>query len=837
MIRSLLEIQKSTGYHPASHCLFSNAAVFPVLCSGRTEAVCKMEVMMTRPRGSTLLKKTMLLLTTGAFLLFFPVLSPALDETDVIYGPERVSEGGWEETPRVVTDSAGNAHIVWAAHDRLMYKMVGRDGSVSIEETNLIPSTETLTTHVRCPSVAIDGEDALHIVFHGDSLYTGFGESGYTGLKVLSSSEVIYLKVNPAPAAKDGNPADPYAVTVIPETIVSTDDGVPSIASDIAFDPFNDRLYVSWWDGAHNRESMDIHARVLDLHGNQAAAETVVSSGRVVDTEWGGPRIACDHQGNAHIVYFAVTDGAGIGDNNRREIFYTMINAEDGSIETVIDDIAVSAPDGSASVRPHVAVDRENNVHIMWHDARYVDEGSGEHEIFYSRLDVSRYYPGGDPENIKVISEVPVTGNDGWESYLSHLAVDDCGRVHVTWADQRDGYYQEVYYKVFSPGDRGGITMLTGDIRLTYTGETLYPAEWLNCSVRNPVAAVGGGRVFVAFHARESVNFQDYNIYLAVLPGSEELSFQIPGGADVKNYRMVSFPGYPDSSCPVETFEQSLGGYDDSRWRLFAYNHDTGDYDEAHAPDFSELYPAHRGVVYWLISRDSATINAQGYRTPALPVELHLDPGWNMVANPYPYEMDFYNTSIKVSANGVDFLDICDPETNNLTESFLRRFAPDEMAEETDWYRKMALNHDNAQAPYGPMKPYEGYWLLNTSGDRLIVRFEPREEPLLPTVTLRLPFYQRPLYALGRQVNRILDSVTSCYASEVSSEPPPPPSASGRSSGSIGVSAGGGGGCFVHDLMPGRFLNPRFLFPALVFLCLVVTGFGIGRRAGSGKEF
>ena len=99
-----------------------------------------------------------------------------LDSSPVstVYGPSAISGYGEEppsdETPCIVIDQDGNAHIVWAGAGNgtyLFYKMVDRNGKVLIEETKLNPCAAPDDAHVRRPSIALDSSGGLHIVFHG----------------------------------------------------------------------------------------------------------------------------------------------------------------------------------------------------------------------------------------------------------------------------------------------------------------------------------------------------------------------------------------------------------------------------------------------------------------------------------------------------------------------------------------------------------------------------------------------------------------------------------------------------------------------------------------------
>jgi hypothetical protein len=197
-------------------------------------------------------------------------------------------------------------------------------------------------------------------------------------------------------------------------------------------------VHVVWYDG-QRFGSIDIHYLVMDVDGNTLVGETTITTGLYIDVDWGEPEITTDPDGNAHIVYCTSTG------SSEREIYYTMISGDTG--DTLIDDTRITADDNHASVRAFLAVDSNGMIHIVWHDKRLYDEGTGEHELFYSKLNPSLDDQDGspaDPTVISVISETMITSNDGYKSYLKNIAIDPGDRVHITWVDMY-GEGREIY--------------------------------------------------------------------------------------------------------------------------------------------------------------------------------------------------------------------------------------------------------------------------------------------------------------------------------------------------------------------------------------------------------
>ncbi len=342
--------------------------------------------------------KTILIFVVFFISIAFLSLN-AYSDVSMISGPEAISTANDEETSTVAVDIEGNAHIVWASAEGtyLFYKMVDKDGNVLIGETNLTPCTNADYYHVRRPSIVLDPSGGLHIIFHGFSLYTGLGDTEYSSRTDLDSSEVIYTKINPYNYLA-GSKSGINDLIVIPETIISTDNGTKSRAPNLAMDYLNNRLHIVWFEG-NDISSLSIIYLVLDLDGGTVVSETTLSSDVQVDIDWGEPEIVVDPDGNAHIVYCT---GEFEGDD--REIYYTMVSGNTG--QTLIDDTMITELDGHASVRAHLAVDLQGMVHVVWHDKRLSDAGTGEHEIFYSKLDPSKDDQNGDAADPEVISDI-----------------------------------------------------------------------------------------------------------------------------------------------------------------------------------------------------------------------------------------------------------------------------------------------------------------------------------------------------------------------------------------------------------------------------------------------
>ncbi|MCK4389013.1 MAG: PKD domain-containing protein [Desulfobacterales bacterium] len=298
----------------------------------------------------------------------------------------------------------------------------------------------------------------------------------------------------------------------------------------------------------------------------------------------------------------------------------------------------------------------------------------------------------------------------------------------------------------------------------------------------------------------ETITFRVTHFSLFTVAQPEELSRPISGGTFTKDYRMIAFPCHPDEPDLAANLAGTLGGYNDTMWRCFAFNKSKLGYDEANDTGFANTYPLKPGKAYWLISRETRTLNVKGLSLDTTaPFEVTLHPGWNMVANPYNTAIDSTNTYFKVSADGVTFEDL---STTALTDNYLYKFDPHQDAHgNTIWYTHFTIDAE-------PMQPYEGYWLYSYSSSDVIIRFEPKI--LVLNQTNEPPLFNRMIWLARRSVHRLMNAVsTICLADNGGgNQPPPPPSNPGTSSSSIGAtSAGGGGGCFIATAAYGSVLH------------------------------
>ena len=173
------------------------------------------------------------------------------------------------------------------------------------------------------------------------------------------------------------------------------------------------------------------------------------------------PDIAIDSQDNVHLVWLDRREGG-----TNAEIYYEKLD-NDGN--TLVDDLRLTFADGS-SVRPSMIMDSEDNIHVTWYDDRDDPNAGGtiggvssNHEIYYKKI---------DNNGTTIIDDIRVTNADGL-SQRPYLDIDSNDDVHISFMDTRDAWntthqiapeQYEIYYTKLD-GDTG--VKLVPDFRLT----------------------------------------------------------------------------------------------------------------------------------------------------------------------------------------------------------------------------------------------------------------------------------------------------------------------------------------------------------------------------------
>jgi hypothetical protein len=216
------------------------------------------------------------------------------------------------------------------------------------------------------------------------------------------------------------------------------------------------------------------------------------------------PRLAVDSLGNVHKVWM------GEVSPDHWEIFYAELIG-DGPAQKVYKQI--SACDSYNSTYPSIALDSNDNSHVVWIDFRY-----GFAAIYYNRVDTDGdcYYDGSSssrPSNRQISYggmllanfdcgravgfNVPLLGvtvdTPTNTLYIEHpdIAVDSDDQVHIVWSDNRkrsgntDGHWEVYYNRINNDGSHGPGT---GTLQFSPLRDVTYPNDLL---LTDPTTAGG----------------------------------------------------------------------------------------------------------------------------------------------------------------------------------------------------------------------------------------------------------------------------------------------------------------------------------------------------------
>lgn len=201
----------------------------------------------------------------------------------------------------------------------------------------------------------------------------------------------------------------------------------------------------------------------------------------------------------------------------------------------------------------------------------------------------------------------------------------------------------------------------------------------------------------VVMYPDYSQNEGDYS-WIEVTTANETSAVALPE----KIHRMISIPYVLDNSSISEVLQDNLGEQNDYTWRLFDWvQHDTNyiAYDDSNWYYNSGFT---RGKAYWLITSQPKTFDAgSGHSPENVSYRINLEPGWNMIGNPFPYPVNWNDVQ---------------KTTTSISEPIFRS-----TSDSIGWiYNVETLN------------PWEGYFVWNgDSSDRSLI-VVPQEAAISP---------------------------------------------------------------------------------------------------------
>jgi hypothetical protein len=168
------------------------------------------------------------------------------------------------------------------------------------------------------------------------------------------------------------------------------------------------------------------------------------------------PRIAIDSQDNMHIVYNDYRHGPP-------ELYYMKL---DSLGNVLVDEKGVTLPDTDTSNLGDIVCDSQDNIHVVWSDTRNSGQPVSNLEIYYKKLDNM-----GDT----VVDDTRITVMPYYSVYPA-IAVDSSDNLHIAWCEEMEFgsiWQEEILYTKL---DNNGNTLVE-DVALTESDgeESLFP--------------------------------------------------------------------------------------------------------------------------------------------------------------------------------------------------------------------------------------------------------------------------------------------------------------------------------------------------------------------------
>jgi len=179
------------------------------------------------------------------------------------------------------------------------------------------------------------------------------------------------------------------------------------------------------------------------IHGEQGVSFTIIDSGfesplnpeyivfwttaQIVSTESSlrslRPAVAVDSNDNVHIVWHDLTNYDGAGADE--DIFYKCWNTTTESWSTTL---VLSDSSTGASIAPEIATDELGNVHVAWRDITNILSAGGDADVFYRFWNVTT----SSWSSVELVSSES-TNNMNWLSIAAKG-----GEAFVVWQDPTD---------------------------------------------------------------------------------------------------------------------------------------------------------------------------------------------------------------------------------------------------------------------------------------------------------------------------------------------------------------------------------------------------------------
>jgi hypothetical protein len=388
-------------------------------------------------------------------------LPPKLSKRD-LHNITIISDGygddwGWNDKASnysaIEIDDSGNLHVVWSdgtdhtgkwgTDTEIMYAKYSEasnqwsnatvisDGYMNVWGWN---DRDSLY-----PDIAIDSSNNIHVVWSDKT--AGKWGPGYIPFSSIIDSEIFYINWT----ASDGW----SNITVISDGYggVIWNNGTsnkPAIAIDNL-----DNIHVVWVDGSDHLGKWGIDPEIMYVNRTASgwSNATVISDG-YSGTYWNDddsddPRIAINSKNQIYVVYSEDDDGTWGTDT---EIM--CVNRTNGGWSNVTVVSIIGYSNTGHSLCPDIAIDRKDDVHIVWQDATSNPTYWGNDiEIMHTSWSTKWGWEGS-----RIVSDgyMDVWGwNDG-NSLQPRINIDSSGAVRAVWYDDTNGTWGTDYEIMYS---------------------------------------------------------------------------------------------------------------------------------------------------------------------------------------------------------------------------------------------------------------------------------------------------------------------------------------------------------------------------------------------------
>jgi hypothetical protein len=314
-------------------------------------------------------------------------------------------------------DSNGNVHIGWLderdGNQEIYYKKLSNEGDFLTGDRRVTDDPAMSHPPENLRGLVIDSLGNVHIVW--------YDHRDYPWYPFRDRNEIYYEKLDNNGNSLTGN---------VRVTYDSANSIMPSLAVDAS-----DNVHIVWSDRRAGR--YEIYYRKMDNNGNFVGS--VRKIGPFVNRDLYHPSIAIDEFGNIHVVWNAWDE----------DIYYRKLD-NSGNPITEVKRVTFDPARSAIAV---IDVDSAGGVHLAWQDDRVTPVGGPRiFGFFYKKLDNN-----GNP-----LTEDRFLGSTTTCCPSVSLDVDNVGNVHLAWPDDRDGNDEIYYIKLDNNGDP-----LTEEIRVT----------------------------------------------------------------------------------------------------------------------------------------------------------------------------------------------------------------------------------------------------------------------------------------------------------------------------------------------------------------------------------